>query len=397
MKTAGPVNAKFKLAFLKRSCLVYKPKKINGENRTMSVLKIGVLTFHRCINYGSYWQARCLVEGLQSLGHDAVILDHDSRAVNMAEWRCAYQPVLPTAVPKSDQPLYREKIEKFFSAFDKLPLSPRFQLHQPNEMDTYDVVVVGSDEVWNLYHPWYSGCPLFYGDGVRAQHLVAYAASFGNYSASWGLGKEWAERLRNFSSISVRDENSQVIVTNAIGTEPQMVLDPCLQFSIKPDERPIERFKKPYVAVYGHNFSPFYVREIKMWAAHKNLPLVSIGYRNDWADEQWITADPHDFAHFMAASEAVATNFFHGCVFALLNAKPFVCETSPYRSNKLQGLMTKIGGEGHLVTEEAPFSVYEAHLSQSLNPNILQKIDRLRQTSNIFLAEALNVQKLQLA
>ena len=22
---------------------------------------IGVLTFHRCINYGSYWQARCLV------------------------------------------------------------------------------------------------------------------------------------------------------------------------------------------------------------------------------------------------------------------------------------------------------------------------------------------------
>ena len=24
--------------------------------------RIGVLTFHRCINYGSYWQARCLVE-----------------------------------------------------------------------------------------------------------------------------------------------------------------------------------------------------------------------------------------------------------------------------------------------------------------------------------------------
>ena len=25
----------------------------------------GVLTFHRCINYGSYWQARCLMEGLR--------------------------------------------------------------------------------------------------------------------------------------------------------------------------------------------------------------------------------------------------------------------------------------------------------------------------------------------
>ena len=31
-------------------------------------MKIGVLTFHRCINYGSYWQARSLVEGLRSRG-----------------------------------------------------------------------------------------------------------------------------------------------------------------------------------------------------------------------------------------------------------------------------------------------------------------------------------------
>ena len=51
--------------------------------------KIGVLTFHRCINYGSYWQARCLVEGLRARGHDAVLLDHDSPQVNRAEWRCA--------------------------------------------------------------------------------------------------------------------------------------------------------------------------------------------------------------------------------------------------------------------------------------------------------------------
>src|SRR5690606_27642994 len=42
--------------------------------------KIGILTFHRCINYGSYWQARCLIEGLRRMGADAVLLDHDSAA-----------------------------------------------------------------------------------------------------------------------------------------------------------------------------------------------------------------------------------------------------------------------------------------------------------------------------
>ena len=56
-------------------------------------VKIGVLTFHRCINYGSYWQARCLVEGLSALGHHAELLDHASARVDRTEWRCALRPV----------------------------------------------------------------------------------------------------------------------------------------------------------------------------------------------------------------------------------------------------------------------------------------------------------------
>jgi hypothetical protein len=355
----------------------------------MAGLKIGVLTFHRCINYGSYWQARCLVEGLRARGHQATILDHDSRQINLAEWQCAFRPVLPTAVPKSDYPLYREKILRFFRAFETLPLSPRFRMEHPAEMESCEVVVVGSDEVWNLAHPWYGQCPLFYGDGVRAQRLISYAASFGNYDAYWGLGQPWAEKLRNFALISVRDENSQTIVKNAIGVKPEIVLDPCLQFAVEPEERTGGYRGKPYAAVYGHNFSASFAREIRRWANHRDLPLISIGYRNDWADEQWITADPHDFVHFIAHAEAVATNFFHGCVFALRHTKPFVCETSPYRSHKLTGLMGKIGGEKHLLTEDTPPAVYTAHLSEPLNPEMLQKIDRLRQSSNAYLSRAL--------
>jgi hypothetical protein len=360
-----------------------------------NALKIGVLTFHRCINYGSYWQARCLAEGLQARGHQAVILDHDSQRVNQLEWTCAFQPVLPTPVPKSDYPLYREKILQFFRTFHSLPLSPRFGLENPAQMEDYDVVVVGSDEVWNLSHPWFGGCSLFYGDGVKAQRLVSYAASFGNYDATWGLEPSWAEKLRNFDNISVRDANSQTIIKNALGFEPEMVLDPCLQFSVQPEERNLDLLKKPYVAVYGHNFSDSFAREIRQWANHVNLPLISIGYRNDWADEQWLTADPHDFAHFMARSAAVATNFFHGCVFALRNAKPFVCETSPYRRYKLQGLMAKIGGEKHLLPEGTPTAVYQARLSEPLDPQIVQKIDQLRQTSHAFLDRALELKQLQ--
>ena len=363
----------------------------------MSVLKIGVLTFHRCINYGSYWQARSLVEGLQQRGHHAVLLDHDSRRINLAEWKCAYQPVLPSAVITSDYPLYREKILGFFRAFEKLPLSPRFRMEDPAGMESYDMVVIGSDEVWNLYHPWFGKCPLFYGDGLRTRRLISYAASFGNYNAAGGLEQKWAEKLQNFDMISVRDENSQLIIKNALGFEPELVLDPCLQFSIEPEERSHLLMEEPYVAVYGHNFSEAFAGKIRRWANQNKLPLISIGYRNDWADEQWIIADPHDFAHFIARSQAVATNFFHGCVFALRNLKPFVCERTPYRSIKVHALMKTVGGEKHLLTEDAPDEIYNDRLTQPLDPVLSKNIDRLRKTSNAYLDRALAFKQVQFA
>jgi hypothetical protein len=54
------------------------------------------------------------------------------------------------------------------------------------------------------------------------------------------------------------------------------------------------------------------------------------------------------------AGRSVATNFFHGCVFALRNAKPFVCEITPYRFLKVNDLMILLGGEDHLVREDTP-------------------------------------------
>ncbi len=173
----------------------------------MSGLNIGILTFHRCINYGSYWQAKCLVDGLKQKGHDPVILHHDARRVNIAEWKCALQPVLPAAVPQADIPLYKEKTRKFLQAIDALPLSPLFHLDSPGETGPYDVVIVGSDEVWNLLHPWYRHYPVFFGEGIQTGKLISYAASFGNYPACWGLEETWSEKLKNFKEISVRDKN----------------------------------------------------------------------------------------------------------------------------------------------------------------------------------------------
>ena len=224
---------------------------------------------------------------------------------------------------------------------------------------------------------------------MLAQRLISYAASFGNYDACWGLEQTWVDKLRHFAMISVRDANSQLLVTTALGVEPALVLDPCLQFALEPEARTCDDVRAPYVAVYGHSFSASFAHEIRRWAQHRKRPLISIGYRNAWADAQWITADPHDFAHFMAHADVVATNFFHGCVFALRHMKPFVCAMSPYRSQKLHGLMATIGGETYLLTDDTPSAVYDAHLGEPLDPAMLHTIDRLRHTSHAYLNQAL--------
>ena len=356
------------------------------------MLRIGVLTFHRCINYGSYWQARCLVEGLRKLGHDAVILDHCSRRVDLAEWRCALRPDPTVEAPRRDFAALRDKMHRFFDAIAALPLSARFPIDDPQAMAPCDAVVVGSDEVWNLSHPWYGRCGAFYGDGLRTDRLVAYAASFGNYDAGGGLDPAWASKLRRFDRISVRDDNSRVLVERALGFAPEVVLDPCLQFPAEAGDGDVVAVPPPYLALYGHGFSDAFAGRIRRWAHARAIPIVSIGYRNDWADVQWLSAGPLEFARFVAGAQAVASNFFHGCVFALRNRKPFVCETTWYRGNKLRGLMASVHAEDHLLAADAAADACDALLDAPPEPRVFARIARLRERSWRYLDMALEPQ-----
>ncbi|MET3725058.1 polysaccharide pyruvyl transferase family protein [Sphingomonas trueperi] len=348
---------------------------------------VGILTFHRCINYGSYWQARCLAEGVHARGHRVMLLDHESPRVTRAEWRKALQPMLPARTSAEDRRHYGAKLRKFLCAFDALPLSPGFDLVDPIEMPHVDTVLVGSDEVWNLRHPWYGGASIFFGQGLNAECVAAYAASFGSYDADAGLDPYWQDQLRRFDNIAVRDANSRQLVTQAIGKAPVVVLDPCLQFPPQPDAAtPVPEGR--YALVYGMDLPEDFAAAARNWAGPRGVRLISIGYRNDWADEQWLDAGPHDFAAAMAGAQAVLTNFFHGCVFALLNDTPFACAPALDRMNKVRDLAELLGAEQHLLVPGAPIDL-GAILDVPLDAAIGGRIEAMRDQSNAYLDKVL--------
>lgn len=354
-----------------------------------SLSRAGVLTFHRCINYGSYWQARCLVEAIRARGFNVELLDYTEPLADLRELRCALQPTLPIPTPPADRPLYRAKVEAFQRAQQKLPCSPRFSLYDSPPARDYDVVVVGSDEVWNLCHPWFGGAPLFFGAGIQARK-IGYAATFGNVRAEGRLGEPWEDRLRRFDAISVRDVNSVEILRRSLQVDADIVLDPCLLHPQGIESDSIRQGPEgPCIAVYGHNFSARFIEGVCQAARALGLPLVSIGYRNDWADCQWLTAGPGEFAAFISRAAAVATNFFHGCVFSLLNERPFVCEVSPYRFVKVRGLLSLVSGEAHLAGEETRSEEYAVRLSMPPGTQSLARIESLRRASAAWLDRAL--------
>jgi len=345
---------------------------------------VGILTFHRCINYGSYWQARCLLEGLSAMGVRAVLLDYSSPRTDRAEWRCALSPLLPVATSRSDYAFYKRKTRKFFDAIARLPLSHPFPLEDPAQAGQFGLVVVGSDEVWNFKHPWFGGCAAFYGEGLSADRLISYAATFGNFASQERLQGPWSERLRRFSRISVRDLNSARLIRETLALEPELVLDPCLQFpqpllSVRSGE------EGRHIAVYGHGFPGWLQKAVRRWADARGYCLISIGYRNDWVDRQWIDAGPEEFACFMASAKAVVTNFFHGCVFSLVYEKPFACVFSDYRGNKLRDLAEIAGAQAHVMSEAGVFAQLDAALEHPLNPTIGRRIAILRLNSSAYL------------
>ena len=350
--------------------------------------RIGVLTFHRCINYGSYWQARCLVEGLRRLGHDAELLDHHSSAATRAEWRCAFQPQLPWRTARDDYPRYAAKARRFLAAFDALPQSPRFPIDRPDEAGRYDLILVGSDEVWNFRHPWYGGTPIFFGAGLQAGRLASYAASFGNHDAADGIDTAWADKLHGFAELSVRDENSRELIRQSLGQDPELVLDPCLLFP-PPAVDASATGERPYVLIYGHSFQDWFQRAVRRWADQAGYRLISFGYRNDWANEQRIEVGPEGFSALVAGAASVATNFFHGCVFALHHRRPFVCVSSSYRFNKIHDLSRRVGAERRLVTAETPLRLYADLFETPLEESVTSHIGALRKQSRRYLERVL--------
>ena len=246
----------------------------------------------------------------------------------------------------------------------------------------------GSDEIWNFNNPFFGFDPYFFGKSNN-NIKFSYAASFGN-GATKVIPRELLFELKdyfnNFKNISVRDLSSYNFLKKNFDIEAQIVLDPI--FLVDNDFELLDKKKQDYQSrdiclVYGQYFSKNEIETIINFSKKNKMKILSIGYFNQWADENFTDATPSDFINYFKISKYVFTSMFHGVLFSIKYNKTFWFTADPYRINKLDHILKLLNISGRLLSNKIN---YEDNINYS---EINSKIEIQKKNSKKFINDCI--------
>ena len=304
-------------------------------------------------NYGSFLQAYSLKSNIEALGHTCDFINIVP-GEQIGEYKISKFHKLNLLVKRLSGLDFISRIKaiyKFQTRF-KNEFLPELGVKQGFVNNAhYDIVVIGSDEVFNCSQKtWFGFSSQLFGEGINADKVISYAGSFGATTVDsltrLGIKDRVAQYLKNnFSAISVRDENSIHVVEQLIGKTPLLNVDPVIinNWSRYIPKKHVDLDNYMIVYTYpGRITDTNEINSIREYAKSKNLKLISIGHYFPWVDK---TIVPHPFevlAYFRDAA-CIVTDTFHGSIFSIKNERPFCTLVRDMNSNKLTFLLKQLG------------------------------------------------------
>lgn len=357
-------------------------------------MKVAILSMQQVKNYGSFLQAYSLKHNIEALGHTCDFINIVP-GEQLGEYKISKfhkVKLLFQRLAGIDFVKRFKTIKKFQTRFSKEFL-PELGVQPGVNTEHYDVVVIGSDEVFNCAQKtWFGFSRQLFGDGLNADKVITYAASFGATTveklSQLGIKDVVAKLLKKINNISIRDANSLETIKILTGSVPEKHLDPVFVYNydnLLPPSVPL----KDYVIVYtypGRITDKSEISAIKAFAKNKGLKLISIGHYFPWCDDVVV---PHPFevlAYFKNASYIV-TDTFHGSVFSIKYNKQFATIIRGMNSNKLTHLLEQFDLESRIVRDANSLkSILETPIGYDL---INEKIAMETERSKTYLKETL--------
>lgn len=368
-------------------------------------MKIGTVTFHCSNNYGAVLQAIALVEKLNEMGHQAKIINYrphyKTDAYKPFKIIRKYNSLKHFLYNISSIP-FKYKRDKEFKKFNSQNMkvweskyySSDEIINNPPELD---VIITGSDQVWNPESLGAVDKVYFLGFGSENIKRISYAPSFGTSKVDEQFENEISTYIKKMDAVSVREIEGKEYVRERIGIEAEHVLDPV--FLLEKDQW--NKFSdntintnEPYLLLYARERSQLLSNIATKIAKEKNLKIVNISNimmgLNKY-DKNIFGIGPGHFLELFKNASIVCTNSFHGTAFSIIYEKPFVVIPHRTRNTRIASILNVLDLSSQQITDIKQFD--EISVDDLINYN-LERVNSLlsyeRKKSISFLSNALD-------
>lgn len=301
-------------------------------------MKIGILTFHRALNYGAKLQAYALMTKLKET-YKTEIIDYRCEAIENDYFRTNKVKTLLKSIvfPKymRDQRIRAKR----FRDFDKrLVLSSLYYINNIKDVNLcFDKIICGSDQIWNPFLTGYDYTYLL--DFAEKKKACSYAISLGKGQPSdWDTSK-LETCLRKYKSILVRESNSISILQKFDSSlSVKSVLDPVFLLNRKQwidNFLLVKKMTEKYIFMYIVAKHDIAIQRAQHIAKDKGYKIYFVdGGRSKYDGVTNINnLGPLEFLKLLFNAEMVVTTSFHALALSLILNIPFEFELSKVKVN----------------------------------------------------------------
>ena len=349
-------------------------------------MKIGIITFHRAYNCGAMLQAWALKTVLERMGHAVEfpacnnvgetrrwlydLINRQKKGIKAVRSFIGRFAINAFSIPSED--ILRWRYKRFRKSY--LPE----RVCKPSDFDRYyDVVIVGSDQVWSVKHTG-SDAPIFFAENTSdSVSKIAYAASYGDKPLEDSDISRVVSSLGRFTAVSVREPLARRQLSNFSTKQIDVVLDPTLLLEDSDYGAITARFKsckRPYLFMYTLSTAPFFINTAKSLSERLGVECViapCYQYSRLGAPKGLTYGiSPDRLVAYVRDAKYVLAGSFHGTAMAVIFKKPFLSlrtQVDEYESRPA-ALLNKIGCEDRLVNPTVDIDQMEALLKYNVSP-----------------------------
>ncbi|MDF2454805.1 MAG: hypothetical protein K0R51_798 [Cytophagaceae bacterium] len=363
--------------------------------------KVAIQTFKPTNNYGGILQAFALQRAMESLGCEVTHLNR----YNKPQSAILRIKIAASKLVHFNFHRVSDKVLKKYTQFiDKRinlskPLLSKDKWEQYIHNNNFDAVIVGSDQVWRLEYITDLVSEFFLDFSKGKIKKASYASSFGIDTFDPKYQQEVKNKLKDFDSISVREDAGLKIIENVFNLTGFHHLDPTLLLT-----------KEQYASAFGldltktDDFIFCYVLDkspqkqsivdhVKLSLGLEARFVYGAGVDKDNYKDPDVLRKPsiEQWVQNIASARFVITDSFHGMVFSIIFNKPFIVIGNEKRGlSRFTSFLSKLNLMERLILINNPTVNLDLLAKQIDYDTVNTLIEEERQKSFFYLKQLLN-------